>query len=96
MHAFSVLSWEISHKLYQIAKSVGILSRTRLYLSFKTKLMLYYTLIYPYISYCNSTGSSTCVSSLNRIYYLEKRAVRAVTNSDYRAHSALLFFKFLN
>ena len=77
----------------QIAKSVGILSRTRFYLSCKTKLMLYYTLIYPYITYCNSTWSSTYVSNLNRIYYLQKRAVRAVTNSDYRAHTAPLFSK---
>ena len=55
--------------------------------------MLYYTLIYPYITYCNSTWSSTYVSNLNRIYYLQKRAVRAVTNSDYRAHTAPLFSK---
>ena len=35
----------------QIAKSAGILSRTRFYLSYKTKLMLYYTLIYPFMTY---------------------------------------------
>ena len=47
--------------------------------------MLYY--------YCNSTWSSTYVSNLNTIYYLEKRAVRAITNSEYRAHTAPLFSK---
>ena len=30
---------------------------------------------------------------LNRIYYLQKRAVQAITNSEYRAHTALLFSK---
>ena len=55
--------------------------------------MLYYTLIYPYITYCNSTWSSTYECNLNRIYYLQKRALRAVTNSDYRAHTAPLFSK---
>ena len=64
-----------------------------IYLSCKTKLMLYYTLIYPYITYCNSTWSSTYVSNLNRIYYLQKRVVRAATNSEYRAHNAPLFSK---
>ena len=54
---------------------------------------MYYTLIYPYITYCNSTWSSTCVSNLNRIYSLQKWAVRAVTNSEYRAHTAPLFSK---
>ena len=63
------------------------------HLSCKTKLTLYYTLIYPYITYCNSTWSSTYVSNLNRIYYQQKRAVRAITNSDYRAHTAPLFSK---
>ena len=89
------LTWKyhINFVCKQIAKSVGILSRTRFYLSCKTKLMLYYTLIYPYITYCNSTWSSTYVSNLNRIYYLQKRVVRAVTNSEYRAHTDPLFSK---
>ena len=89
------LTWKnhINFVCKQIAKSVGILSRTRFYLSCKTKLMLYYTLIYPYITYCNSTWSSTYVSNLNRIYYLQKRVVRAITNSEYRAHTAPLFSK---
>ena len=89
------LTWKyhINFVCKQIAKSIGILSTTRFYLSCKNKLMLYYTLIYPYINYCNSTWSSTYVSNLNRIYYLQKRAVRAITNSEYRAHTAPLFSK---
>ena len=55
--------------------------------------MLYYTLVYPYITYCNSTRSSTYVYNLNRIYYLLKPAVGAVTNSDYRAHISRIFSK---
>ena len=62
-------------------------------LSSTTRLTLYYTLIYPYIVYCNCTWSSTYISNLNRIYYLQKRAVWAITNSDYQAHSAPLFSK---
>ena len=53
-----------------------------------------YTLIYPYITYCNSTWSSTYVFNLNIIYYLQKQAVRVITNSDYRAlHNIPLFSK---
>ena len=48
---------------------------------------------YPCITYCNSTWSSTYASTLSRIYYLQKRAVRAITNSEYRAHTAPLFSK---
>ena len=89
------LTWKhhISYVCKQIAKSIGIIFRSRFFLSSTTKLTLYYTLIYPYIVYCNCAWSSTYVSNLNRIYYLPKRAVRAITNSDYRAHSAPLFSK---
>ena len=39
----------------------------------------------------NSAWSSTYVSNSNIIYYLQKRAVRTITNSDYRTHYAPLF-----
>ena len=89
------LTWKhhISFICKQIFKSVGIISRSRFYLSSKTKLTLYYALIYPCITYCNSTWSSTYVTNLNRIFCLQKRVVRVITNSDYRGHSAPLFTK---
>ena len=78
---------------YQISKSIGMLFRSRFYLSSKTKLSLYYSLIYPYITNCNPAWSSSYVTNLNKIYFLQKRAVRTITNSEYRAHSAPLFSK---
>ena len=47
------LTWKhhISFVCKQIAKSIGVLFSSRFYLSVKTKLTLYYTLIYPYITY---------------------------------------------
>ena len=87
------ISWKyhIDHVCNKISKSIGIISRSRFVLSTRTKLSLYYTLIYPYISYCNIVWSSTYATSLNRIWLLQKRAVRVMTNSEYRAHSAPLF-----
>ena len=75
------------------SKSVGILHRSRFYLSTKAKLSLHYTLIYPYITYCNLAWSSTYVT--NKIFYLQKRAVRAITNSDFRTHSAPSFLQLI-
>ena len=95
MHIDQHLTWKqhINHILKKISKSVGIIYKSRFYLSNKTKLSLYYTLIYPFITYCNTVWLSTYVTNLNRIYYLQKRAVRAITNSDFRAHTAPLFAK---
>ena len=61
------------------------------FLQKKTLLPLYYTLVYPYISYCSTVWTSTYPTKLNRIYLLQKRAVRALTKSNYLAHSAPLF-----
>ena len=77
-----LLTWKhhISLTRKQISKSVNIIFRSRFYLFSKTiKLTLYYALIYPYITHCNSTCSSTYVSNLNRIFYLQKRVVRALS-----------------
>ena len=89
------LTWtdHISYLCKQISKSIGMLFRSRFYLSSKTKLTLYYSLVYPDVTYCNSTWSSAYITNFNRIYCLQKRAVRAITNSDYGAHSAPLFSK---
>ena len=83
----------ISHACKKISKSIGRIYRARFYLLAGTKLSLYYTLIYPYLSYCNTAWSSTYVSNLSRIFLLEKRIVRVLTNSNYRAHTAPLFSK---
>ena len=87
------LSWipHINHVCLKISKSIGTIYRSRFYLSSKSKLALYYYLVYPYLSYCNITWSSTYITNLNRIFILQKRAVQVLTNSDFRANSAPLF-----
>lgn len=89
------LSWKqhINHISIKISKSIGIIYRSRYFLSQKSKLSLYYTLIYPYLIYCNVVWSSTYVSNLHRLFLLQKRIIRILTNADYRAHSAPLFAK---
>ena len=50
------LSWKshISYICKKISKSVGIMHRVRFSLSSNTKIPLYYTLIYPYLTYCTT------------------------------------------
>ena len=87
------LSWKshISYICKKVSKSTGIIFGCRYYLYTKTKLSLYYTLVYPYLTYCNIVWSSNYKTNLKRIYLLQKRIVRALTNSDFRAHTAPLF-----
>ena len=71
------LSWKyhITHVAKKVSKAIGIISKARFFLSSKSLLSLYYTLVYPYLNYCNIAWCSTYPSNLNRILYLQKRIV---------------------
>ena len=72
------LSWKshISYVAKKISKTIGIMSKSRFYLSRKSLLSLYYTLVYPYLNYCNIVWTSNYPSNLNRLFLLQKRIVR--------------------
>ena len=93
VYADQQLAWKdhISYISKKTAKSFGIMCRSRFFLFRTPKTALYYSLVYPYLTYCSTVWASTYVTNLNRIFLLQKRAVRAITNSDYLAHSAPLF-----
>ena len=49
------LSWKyhISHVAKKVSKTIGIIRKARFFFSSKSLLSLYYTLVYPYLNYCN-------------------------------------------
>ena len=87
------LTWktDVNFIAAKISKSVGLLYKAKYYLPSTSLLTLYYALIYPYLTYCNLIWASTYVTNLQRIYLLQKRAVRAISEADYKASSKPLF-----
>ena len=87
------LSWKphIAHTANKISKSIGILRKSSFYLKSSTLLTLYYSMIYPYLQYCNMIWASTFPSNLNRIVILQKRAIRIVSKSGFLAHTTPIF-----
>ena len=75
----------------KISKSVGILYR----LSFNTPShilhKLYYSLIYPYLTYCNIVWGGACATHLHKLLLLQKCAVRTILNAGFLAHTEPLF-----
>ena len=55
--------------------------------------MLYYTLIHPYIVYCNTVWGYAKISILKKIAVLQKRAVRLCTGASYLSPSNPLFVR---
>jgi len=65
--------------------------RVRFILSTSILRMLYFTMIQPYLLYCIMAWGGAYKSNLTGIINLQKRAVRLITNTEYRAHTSPLF-----
>ena len=75
------LSWRphIMAITTKMAKTVGILGKTRHLISTEVASMLYYSMVFPYINYCNLVWASTHQTKLEPIYRLQKRALRIIS-----------------
>ena len=74
------LNWKdhiamVSHK---ISKSCGIISRIRNTLDIKSKKLIYYNLIHPYLTHCVNVWSSTYRTNLKTLCTAQRRSVHAL------------------
>ena len=76
----------------KISKSIGIFYSIRTKVSKPIFFMLYYSLVYPYLTYCNLLWGKTYRCHLKPIEILQKRCLRIMNNSEYRDHTRPLFF----
>ena len=75
----------------KISKSIGVICRIRMYIPNSVLLNLYYTIIYPYLTYCNVIWCGTYWSHLNSIWLQQKRAIRVINWKPPRYHTSELF-----
>ena len=76
-----------------VSRNIGILSRLRHFIPSHVLLLLYNSLILPHLSYGILLWGNTHKSSINRLFILQKRAVRLISNSLPRSPSQPLFKK---
>ena len=89
------LTWKnhIDELATKISKNIGIMNRLKHYLPSKILLTLYNSFVSPYLNYSILTWGNS-PTKCNKLLILQKRAVRIISNADYRDHSAPLFAKF--
>lgn len=87
------LNWKshINHISKKVSKVVCILHKLKHFLPKHVLFTIYSSLIVPYLNY----GALIWEKNASRLYTLQKKAIRAVTNSNYNAHTSVLF-KSLN
>lgn len=64
----------------KMARSFGVIRKISGLLNRECLLTLYFSLIYPHLTYCNIVWASKYDSYLHSIYILQKRFVRTVTH----------------
>ena len=77
----------IKHVRSKVAKSVGVLGKTREVLNYNSLLTLYHTLILPYLTYCVEVWGNTYSSNINPLIIIQKRAIRIVHKVGFYDHT---------
>ena len=87
------LNWatHISHLCNIIARNVGILQKLRYFIPAYVLKILYHSLILSHLQYCTLLWGNSYYSHLHKLKLLQKKAIRIISNTDYRAHSSKLF-----
>jgi len=82
---------QINHICDKLSRSIGVLYKLRPYMPDSVLVSCYYSLIYPYLIYCNVVWGGASDVYLDRLFLLQKRAIRIITGSAYRDHTNSLF-----
>ena len=91
----NTLNWKAhaAHVCKKISKSIGILSRARKLLNLDTLKQLYFSFLFPYLSYGNIIWGQAAATTLDPIFKIQRRAIRILTNTRRRESTKLLFQK---
>ena len=87
------LGWKphIEYIRKKLSKSVGLLKKARQYLPKDTLRSLYFTFVYPYLTYCIHVWGKTFPTYLDPIVKAHKRIIRIITHTSYKEHTQPLF-----
>ena len=68
-----------------------MISKVRKYVNKSTLLELYYSFIYPYLTYCNHVWALSCESYMDALVKLQNRVIRIIAGVHPRTHTDPLF-----
>lgn len=89
----SCLSWDrhIGHVKTKIARGIGIINKAKQVFNIPTLTTLYYSFIYPYLSYCIEVWGKAAAIHLNSLFKLQKRVVKNIRSVPIRTESDPIF-----
>jgi hypothetical protein len=90
------LTWkkQVENVCRSCSINIGVLNKVKMFLPTNTMYQLYCSLVLPYINYGLLLWGDSNKMLINKVYRLQKRALRIVSNSSYLSPSKPLFVKF--
>ena len=87
------LSWKshIQNISKKIARATGILYKVRWILDTNKLRNLYFTFVYPYLTYCVHVWGNACKTYLTKLGKIQDEIIRIITYSTYKARSDPLY-----
>jgi hypothetical protein len=83
-----------NHTSYIISKlnrSLYCINRAKNFLTLPALKSLYFALIHSHLTYCPIITSCATNNNINKIYLVQKKAIRIITNKKYRDHTGPIF-----
>ena len=89
------LKWDehINTVKQKLNRSLFAINKAKQVLPSKHLITLYYTLVYPYLTYGINLWGAACDTHLNKLIIMQKKLVRSIAFAKYDAHTEPLFKK---
>ena len=87
------LTWKehISYLSSKISRGIGMIIKAKKRLNKDALVTLYYSFIYSNMTYCNHVWGTACITHLNKIIILQKKAIRIICNVNRRTPTDPIF-----
>ena len=87
------LSWKphVNNVCSIVSRNIGIINKLKQSFPHSILKSLYYAIVYPYLTYGILAWGNANKTLMERILLLQKKALRIICNTDYRAHTSCLF-----
>lgn len=79
------LNWKthINYVKSKMSKVIAILYKAQVFISQHSLVVLYHSLLIPYMTYCIEVWGNTYKTNTNPIFLLQKKAIRIICNKSY-------------
>ena len=89
------MKWEthINNMKSRISRSLYAINKIKHFTPSKIFKTLYYSMVYPYLTYGITLWGNTCKQYTNKLKVMQKKVMSAISGDGYNAHTNHTFFK---